>query len=377
MPPAERFRAPLLFLLAMFCLGVGLRFLPRSSENLGDSMRLTDRLVLVAKFADELPAEAREGLLAAARAAEQSRPERLQVIDGQAVGEAVEESLPLGFRRLSAYQRAPSPAGELELRQMAQQAKGRIGLCLSLFAGLVLVALGTSLFGSTERRRPVEAMASLPPVVVLSLFFAWDVVNVFGLSLVVDGLGLRAALDPFRLLLLLQLGVYGLFLGLLRLARPRGGPWNLTWPLATAWIGRGYFACYALVLSVNLLISALTGHTPSSGNPLLGMFMQAAPWQVVFLATLVVVIGPAFEELIFRGWLLGGLREAWGDRRALLVSSLLFAFIHGDPWATPALLLLGWVFGLVYLRTGSLYASILLHAMWNGTTFIILLANMP
>jgi membrane protease YdiL (CAAX protease family) len=107
------------------------------------------------------------------------------------------------------------------------------------------------------------------------------------------------------------------------------------------------------------------------------MFMESTRWQVGALAFMVVVVGPTFEELIFRGWLLGGLREHWGDSRALVVSSGLFALIHGDPWATPALFLLGCVFGWVYLRSGSLYASIILHAMWNATTFTFLLANMP
>lgn len=371
------------WLLFMFLLGVGLRFLPSPSSTdapLAESMLLAERLVLLARFGGagdtaSAPLEPDPQLLQAARFLEADQPSRIQVIEGRQVSEKEAAALPAGYRLLADYQARPTPEKQQALRKLARHAWQRLALCLGLLATLVGGALLLAFLGRTQPSREVQPMASLSPLLFLSVFMLWDVGNVYGVSLVVDGLGLREMLSPFALVVLVQLTVYGLMLGLLRWAGPTS--WNLAFPFPTAWIGRGYFACYALVIGLNLAITALSGTAPVSSNPLLALFLQSPPWQVAILALLVVVVGPTFEEIIFRGWLLGGLRQGWGDRRALLASAALFAVIHGDPWATPALFLLGCVFGWVYLRSGSLYASLVLHAMWNATTFIFLLANLP
>jgi membrane protease YdiL (CAAX protease family) len=372
-------RIALLWLVLVFTLGLVMRFLPRDQPppSLEEAMRLPERLALLARFGEGIPPQAREQMLQAAKLAEADESERLQVLEDKLLSPESVQKLPEGYRRMAEFRRAPTAEGERALRQMAGDARRRLSLCLALLSAFVLSALALSLFAKTERVAAPVSMAALAPAGILALFMVWDIGNIFGLGLLVDGMSLRKVLPPLALILLVQVAGYGLLLFLLKLARRTGGPWNLTYPFPAAWIGRGYFACYALVLSLNLLIGAVTGQTPTSSNPLLGIFLEAAYWQVWVLALLVVVVGPAFEELIFRGWLLGGLREHWGDTRAILVSSALFALIHGDLWATPALFLLGCVFGWVYLRSGSLYASIVLHAMWNATTFTFLLANMP
>jgi membrane protease YdiL (CAAX protease family) len=368
-------KLPVIWLLVVFCLGVGLRFVPsQQSEPPGPSMLFSERLVLLARFGDLSP-ELGSQLLRTAELWEQDEPARLAVLQGREPSLEEAEKLPAGYRLLASHQARPSPTTEQQLRERAREAWHRFRLCLLLLSALVGSALLMALAGRTERSREVQPMTRLSPLGFLALFMAWDVANVFGLSVLISGLGLRQTLSPFALVMLFQLAVYGLLLGLLRWVRPSS--WNLAYPFPVAWTGRGYFACYGLVLAINALIAGVSGHSPVSSNPLLSLFMQSAPWQVACLALLVVVVGPAFEELVFRGWLLGGMRQQWGDGRALLISSALFAAIHGDPWATPALFLLGLVFGWVYLRSGSLYASIIVHAMWNATTFTFLLANMP
>ena len=144
-----------------------------------------------------------------------------------------------------------------------------------------------------------------------------------------------------------------------------------------SWVGKGYFAALAIVFIVNFLTTALSGHPPKSENPVLALFAGAPNWKIATLGLLVVFVGPFFEEIIFRGWLYGGLKDEWGDMPALVLSSALFALIHGDAPGLPALFALGMVFGWVYRRSGSLWASILVHGFWNATTFALLISVMP
>lgn len=81
-----------------------------------------------------------------------------------------------------------------------------------------------------------------------------------------------------------------------------------------------------------------------------------------------------FEEGLFRGFLFQRLIDGIGAPVAIAATALLFALGHGDnpgmqgatrAWATGDLALGAIVFGLAYLRTGSLALPVGLHLGWN------------
>lgn len=75
------------------------------------------------------------------------------------------------------------------------------------------------------------------------------------------------------------------------------------------------------------------------------------------------LVAPVCEELFFRGYLLGALKR-YGTPAAVLVSSLCFALVHGmDGMVIRALL--GALFALLMIRSGSLYAPMLAHGCYN------------
>jgi membrane protease YdiL (CAAX protease family) len=84
----------------------------------------------------------------------------------------------------------------------------------------------------------------------------------------------------------------------------------------------------------------------------------------------------AAEEVLFRGYLLQALTEAWGAILALLVMALAFAAVHlGNPhvsWIGVVNIAAAGVFlGAVYLKTGSLWWATGAHLGWNwGHAFI-------
>ena len=95
------------------------------------------------------------------------------------------------------------------------------------------------------------------------------------------------------------------------------------------------------------------------------------PVQAVLFFTL-AVLAPCFEELMFRGFLLPWSSDRWGAGWGLALSSLLFGFIHLQPWALPMLASLGLVLGLAVRKSGSIWTSILVHGCWNGGIFMLL-----
>lgn len=85
-----------------------------------------------------------------------------------------------------------------------------------------------------------------------------------------------------------------------------------------------------------------------------------------------VLFAPFFEELICRGIVLETLRRRWGKRISVVISALLFAIIHFQPATAITALVAGLIFGTIYLRTESLFSTIILHALNNSIAYALI-----
>lgn len=110
-----------------------------------------------------------------------------------------------------------------------------------------------------------------------------------------------------------------------------------------------------------------------------GEFMQTSNEVALVLASVTLssaVAGPT-EEIIFRGMLLRSLQKRWGTAVGVIVPSFMFAAIHivmmSDVTPISYLMLLvsgtlvGIMFSLITLYSGSIWPSSLVHALWNVT----------
>ena len=92
---------------------------------------------------------------------------------------------------------------------------------------------------------------------------------------------------------------------------------------------------------------------------------------------MIICIAPIAEEFFFRGFFYRALRSRYSVLVAALIDGLLFGAIHFDFSSADALLIvpplaaLGFMFCLVYERTGSLYPVIALHALNNAIAFAV------
>ena len=85
----------------------------------------------------------------------------------------------------------------------------------------------------------------------------------------------------------------------------------------------------------------------------------------------VVLIAPIAEELIMRGWLYGKLRSKLGIVVSILITSVLFGFLHGQWNVAVATFAMSIVLCGLREITGTIWSGVLLHILANGIAFYI------
>lgn len=101
------------------------------------------------------------------------------------------------------------------------------------------------------------------------------------------------------------------------------------------------------------------------------MILDMSLWAVILSA---VIMAPIMEELVFRKFVLDRL-AGYGPAVSMFVSALVFGLAHGNFYQFFYAFLLGLIFAYIYLRTGKVRYSMLLHMMINfcGSVIPILL----
>ena len=107
------------------------------------------------------------------------------------------------------------------------------------------------------------------------------------------------------------------------------------------------------------IVSVITGETMV--NQVEEMIMDMSLWAVIVSA---VILAPIMEELIFRKLVLDRL-AGYGPAVAMSVSALVFGLAHGNFYQFFYACLLGLIFAYIYLRTGKVRYSMMLHMMVN------------
>lgn len=95
--------------------------------------------------------------------------------------------------------------------------------------------------------------------------------------------------------------------------------------------------------------------------------------RLVIYMILVGLIFPSFEEIAFRGMLLGALLRLMPVAAAVVLSAAIFAAMHMSVSALPIYFCGGLYFGWLFIRTGSLWPCIGAHAAHNLLIGVVLL----
>lgn len=223
-----------------------------------------------------------------------------------------------------------------------------------------------------ERRSGAAAWA---PWTSIAALFTGLVATVLGSAIVAIASGTTGRLDDpppgvnIALTLFQNLALFGAAVGFAFLVRrPSAADFGLRRPqrlrravglLAAIWAG--FYALSAI------WVTALGLHETQELPDRLGA--DGSTLNVLAVVVLITVVAPLGEEIFFRGYFFGSLRNWRGVWPAAIATGVIFGAIHAGSAPVGFLVPLGFFgFGLclLYHYSGSLYPCIALHALNNS-----------
>jgi membrane protease YdiL (CAAX protease family) len=189
----------------------------------------------------------------------------------------------------------------------------------------------------------------------------------------------------------------GYSLAPLGFSRPRGG--FLAGIGAGMAVGVGAVILSMIVTPLSVLLLERLGYSTESTiqqpfmEGLVGWVQESPGVAVPAIVLVVVLFGPAVEELVFRGAIFNGLyrlgvlvsTRSVGTEHSkrppsktifissALASSVLFALLHLEPVLLPVLLILAITLCALFQRTGSLLPSFVAHATFNSVAAVLII----
>ena len=220
-----------------------------------------------------------------------------------------------------------------------------MGICL------LLGASGIAALMVLKQMNMDQDAAAFPSLVIHSLVFHGGIIALVHLFIKEHGMSWREAFG-------LRLSAGGRFYGLVLL---------------------GAVVC---VVNAQLLgnlsafvIETVTGKEAEMQGAVELLRRTNSSWQVLYMAVVTVVMAPVGEEILFRGILFAALRQTKGRWVAFGVSSVAFGVIHANMLSLVPLIVMAVLLAWVYERTRNLLAPIFVHALFNLTSFLMLLSE--
>lgn len=135
--------------------------------------------------------------------------------------------------------------------------------------------------------------------------------------------------------------------------------------LTLMWIGN------IIGLAITTILSSTIQN--NIANPVQELINSTDIWLNLLLIS---IIGPIFEEIFFRKFLIDRTVK-YGARVSIILSAVLFAFFHGNLNQFFYALLMGGFFAYVYIKTGKITYTIILHIIVNfmGSVVSLIFSN--
>jgi membrane protease YdiL (CAAX protease family) len=140
----------------------------------------------------------------------------------------------------------------------------------------------------------------------------------------------------------------------------------LRWPTRPQVVGMLLQSGGALSFSVGLVALVLTVWPSTAAWRAANERIVGGDGSLAAAFVLVVLLGPLFEELLFRGVILHGFLRNYSRGRAIALSALLFATVHLDARKFLPVLVGGLVLGWWRVESGSLWPGLIGHSAMNA-----------
>ncbi len=164
----------------------------------------------------------------------------------------------------------------------------------------------------------------------------------------------------------ISLLIFWLIIRLIPKGEPGSSKFSFGWLFQVFLMGYGVSTVFN---AIGTILNKSTGGTDATGD-----ISSLVSTGLVMTFLIPVVIGPIVEELIFRKLLIDRIRR-FGEWNAVLFSALAFGLFHMNLPQFCYAVSVGLMLGYVYVKTGKILYTIIMHILLNGASSLIVLAT--
>lgn len=143
-------------------------------------------------------------------------------------------------------------------------------------------------------------------------------------------------------------------------------PHPAVWPATVLLFAGGWL----LVLELASLQDLITPFPVEFLKRFEAFFTQLGALPLSKALLLVAVLPGLCEELLCRGFILHALKARFGKPGTILITAVVFSFLHMDVYRLLPTAVLGLLLGWLVIETGSILPAMLGHAMNNSLSFL-------
>lgn len=140
----------------------------------------------------------------------------------------------------------------------------------------------------------------------------------------------------------------------------------------------GMVAIMILANLAGFITEPFLKHTFGEQNPqdAVKMMLDAKvnnPKLLIGLAFLACIVAPICEEIVFRGYFYGLMKRYSCRYFAAIITGLIFGLVHISIWSLAPLIVVGILLAIVYELSGSLWAPMICHCIFNSISTIYMI----
>jgi len=97
-----------------------------------------------------------------------------------------------------------------------------------------------------------------------------------------------------------------------------------------------------------------------------------SPLDLIIVVVSAVFLAAIIEEMLFRGFLQASLEKQIGVKKAIVLSAIIFSFVHGNPWWIIQIIIVGILLGVMAWKSNSIIPTSIVHLINNGMAITFL-----
>ena len=139
--------------------------------------------------------------------------------------------------------------------------------------------------------------------------------------------------------------------------------WIFKWVVITLGVSK----VSALIINYLLMFFGISGNTNT-----ISLKSNALGYSLYFIS--IVILGPIFEELLFRATIFRGMSD-YGELYAAVMSGIMFGLWHQNIIEMFHAFIIGFILSLIFAKCRSIFVVIIIHSLNNFLVFLTVISR--